>query len=670
MKYAFEEERCGYEKIDGHSKMNFNNDTLNFQSLIVAYRYLYYAKNNKFEIMITRDMLSERNLLRTLIMHGAQVKLYRKTSSLKFIVAHLFLLLYVAHAKYVLPKVTFCPALEKVKGNRKPLYILDGYYINNFQWDYSCDNVHATYSTEGLPFEYSIKESNSEIDWITDNQLINANAETFKYCICEDKIYKSFFRPKAYIYSAEPFDGGVIISIFLQGYEHTKEKFVIESSSEYEVLANDDWQYYSKRAAYFKDNFIKLKMYSVDASVKFKYVGQETQILFTRNITANTIIADLYFQNHAESFSFSSEIEQFKNDFYQQIELKQKECQKEIYLFHDRQDVADDNAEALYKYYMENTDKQIYFAVAKGTPSWHRLEQLGFNLVDFGSKKHKEIYLLASKLITSHAARRIYDPFFPNREYVNLEKFKFVFLQHGIIMGSHHGFLDKVNNKIDLLVTSTDEESELVKSFSGFTNVPAVGLARYDNYKNTDEKTGKFITYAPSWNVNYKMDLENSVYVREIEHVLNSEKIHKLLLDAKIDLYLIFHPEFIKENIKLNNPFNYKILKSDEILYSEVLSETIGLITDYSSLFFDVLYQNKFVVHHQPYELHHENDELSGYQDAIFESFNIEELEAIFTSLASKGFKNDDEKNKVIRKFFKYYDNKQCQRTYLEIEKL
>lgn len=52
----------------------------------------------------------------------------------------------------------------------------------------------------------------------------------------------------------------------------------------------------------------------------------------------------------------------------------------------DRDNQADDNAEHLYRYISENHPEQdIYFALKKTSSDWKRLEQDGFNLLEFGS---------------------------------------------------------------------------------------------------------------------------------------------------------------------------------------------------------------------------------------------------------------------------------------------
>lgn len=58
----------------------------------------------------------------------------------------------------------------------------------------------------------------------------------------------------------------------------------------------------------------------------------------------------------------------------------------------DRDYEADDNAEHLYRYIMQNhPEREIVFALRKESLDWERLEKEGFNLVEFGSFEFERI---------------------------------------------------------------------------------------------------------------------------------------------------------------------------------------------------------------------------------------------------------------------------------------
>ncbi|WP_440588459.1 hypothetical protein, partial [Campylobacter jejuni] len=63
-----------------------------------------------------------------------------------------------------------------------------------------------------------------------------------------------------------------------------------------------------------------------------------------------------------------------------------------IWLLMDRDYEADDNAEHLYRYIMQNHPKQkIVFALRRDSKDWDRLKIEGFNLIEFESSEFKRI---------------------------------------------------------------------------------------------------------------------------------------------------------------------------------------------------------------------------------------------------------------------------------------
>lgn len=667
MNYAVNTKSEGYISISFKDRIKFKDDKLLFKNINEAYKYLYYSNENTFEIQVDKYTLKDKKLLRILARHNANIKFINKSISLAdFVKVNLD----YQKMKLTLSKVEFKPTLMEISNGDTIVYVLDGYVVNLDEWDYYGSTVNGILDYSRLPFEVNIKKIPDKYRSVNQEYKWGARKETYTYSIFDKHIKKNRFLPKVYIYNIKKVGNKTELSIFFQGYEHYEHTFKTDTTSKYLFKENDDWKYYSKVSSYFKSNFKTMILDSQEFELRFSYEEKPVRFFFSRHLQSSTIINDLYVENYRNYIKVSSDIEPYKSDEYIKFEQGIKANNEEFYLFSDRQNSADDNAEALYRYYQQHSEKKIYFAVEKDSNSWTRLEAENFNLVDFGSQEHKMKYLQASKIISSHAARRIYDPFFPSKEFINLEKWKFVFLQHGIVMGKHHGFLDCVNNKLDLIITSTNDEKKIIEEFSGLKNIVTTGLARYDNYKQNVTSSEGYIVYAPSWNVLYKDNLQDSLYAKEIKKVINSETITKILKLNDLKLYIVMHPEFINLDIGIANTENIEILGHDEFQYSKILNNAIGLITDYSSLLFDILYQRKFVIEHQPYELHHENRELTGYQSALYKSYNIKQLEKILTTLNENSFKLDNTKLKVLNSFFEYDDELNCQRNYEAIENI
>ncbi|EGK7501937.1 glycosyltransferase family 2 protein, partial [Campylobacter lari] len=101
----------------------------------------------------------------------------------------------------------------------------------------------------------------------------------------------------------------------------------------------------------------------------------------------------------------------FNGKHHQSIKIQdiRKEFQKRlpksnIWLLMDRDYEADDNAEHLYRYIMQNhPEQEIIFALRKESSDWKRLEKEGFSLIEFGSYEFERIVKKASKVISSHS---------------------------------------------------------------------------------------------------------------------------------------------------------------------------------------------------------------------------------------------------------------------------
>lgn len=100
------------------------------------------------------------------------------------------------------------------------------------------------------------------------------------------------------------------------------------------------------------------------------------------------------------------------------------------WLLMDRVTQADDNAEHLYRYLKNNYPEQrCHFALSRSSTDWMRLQNEGFNLVEFETDEFERQLRKASKIISSHLDKPINNYFGDEYEYSK----KFVFLQHGVI---------------------------------------------------------------------------------------------------------------------------------------------------------------------------------------------------------------------------------------------
>lgn len=237
------------------------------------------------------------------------------------------------------------------------------------------------------------------------------------------------------------------------------------------------------------------------------------------------------------------------------------------------------------------------------------VEQQPF-LVQFGSEKHKLLYLSSSMIITAFIEDNNYNPF--NRReferYADLcRQHSLVYLQHGVL----HAHLpwkysrDRIN--VDYEVVSTEFEAQnLVQNYC-FTEESLIrsGMPRYD-YIDIDQESKRRILFAPSWR-KYLISSQNGSWVGnpekfrtskfylETEKFLNSPKLQAVLQQYDYDLDFKLHPIFnIYESLfPITNPRVHKGKTLED-------AEYCAYISDFSSYTFDFAYLNRPILYFFP----------------------------------------------------------------------
>ena len=83
-----------------------------------------------------------------------------------------------------------------------------------------------------------------------------------------------------------------------------------------------------------------------------------------------------------------------------QLYLKNPERGRRIWIFMDRPDKADDNAEHLFRYSVRQEDGiEKYFVVSKKSSDFDRMKQYG-NVVEYGSQEHKLLMMQVNQKVS------------------------------------------------------------------------------------------------------------------------------------------------------------------------------------------------------------------------------------------------------------------------------
>ncbi|WP_410689503.1 CDP-glycerol:glycerophosphate glycerophosphotransferase [Campylobacter lari] len=288
-------------------------------------------------------------------------------------------------------------------------------------------------------------------------------------------------------------------------------------------------------------------------------------------------------------------------------ELQKRLPKSDIWLFADRDYEADDNAEHLYRYIMKNhPEQEIVFALRKESSDWERLEKEGFNLIEFGSFEFERIIEESSKVISSHADEYL-------MRYITSRQ-QFIFLQHGVTQNDVSKWLN--NRKINLFFVSMQMEFDsIVKNYTrykfGQKEVVLTGFARHDKLLQNKNINTKQILIMPTWRQylsgliignsgvrELKENFKESEYFQKWNSLLNSNNLKKLCELYSYTIVFNPHPNIMPYLKEFNLPSYIKIANQNESLQVLFCNSSL-MITDYSSVAFEMAYLEKSVIYYQ-----------------------------------------------------------------------
>ncbi len=366
---------------------------------------------------------------------------------------------------------------------------------------------------------------------------------------------------------------------------------------------------------------------------------------------------------------------------------------KDVWLISDREEVGGDNGEALFNYICSNKKKKnVYFCLNKNSKDLERLKSVG-KVVYFGTLKFYLLYLNCEFMISSHADSFVTSPFGWKQIYFsNINERKFIFLQHGVTIGDLSGWLKKSNKNISLLTSCC------IKEYDSFLNgnymydenvVKLTGFARFDKLKEDNVKLQNLILLAPTWRHNlvgeclpgtqfreYNENFKYSEYFKFYSSLINNKKLLKSLKENNYKILFCLHPSFKSQidDFKSNDLIEIKTL----VDYSYLFKSAKLLITDYSSVAFDFAYLKKPVIYSQfdkdKFEVSHTytsgcifNFENDGFGDILY---GVNDVVNRTIELIKNDCKMPLKYKNRVTSYFKYTDNKNCERIYNEIIKL
>lgn len=307
---------------------------------------------------------------------------------------------------------------------------------------------------------------------------------------------------------------------------------------------------------------------------------------------------------------------------FRQYAIDHLHDQRELWLFTDRATSAEDSGEELFQYFLSHPVPNVEgaFAIRDDVPDYKRISRIG-NVIPICSDEYLYAMMRTTKLISSSADESVIYPFRKKFVYIkDLLRYDFVFLQHGVIKDDISGWLNRGNKNIKLFVTSAQRERQsILDGPYGYTEKEVIltGLPRFDKIKRKDlTATERSIYIMPTWRQwlapkrndfaesadkieTKRGGFQSSAYFLFYNGLLNNERLHKLLEENNLHLYFALHPRMGAEMDSFYSDSRVHLLKPESFNYGEVFKKMRMLITDYSSIAFNIALLRKPIVYAQ-----------------------------------------------------------------------
>ena len=358
---------------------------------------------------------------------------------------------------------------------------------------------------------------------------------------------------------------------------------------------------------------------------------------------------------------------------------------KNIYLIFEKYcTMAQDNGYFFFKYCMDanveaDFDGEILYVIDPKAADWEKVVPYKKHVIKYLSLKHM-IYIQACRLMISTDTKGhayVWRSMGSDIKALTYKK-KLVFLQHGVTAFKRGHFERGTNVGCESFITTSQFEHDIIHNYLKYPEkeVPITGFARWDVLHDKSEGHRE-ILMMPTWRT-WLDDAENEVfaesdYCKNYMALLNDPRLDDILKRYDVTLNFYLHPKFrkfitefsvVSENIRLI-PFGEEPL-------NELMMTCNLLITDFSSVAWDVYYMNKPVLFYH-FDLDDAYKTLGFYMDMRNDIFGerAEEPEGLMQLIIEyieNGFVMKEKYSKDREKYFAYVDDNNSERIWKAIQ--
>ena len=359
---------------------------------------------------------------------------------------------------------------------------------------------------------------------------------------------------------------------------------------------------------------------------------------------------------------------------------------KNAWLLCENKEEAGDNAYHFFRYIREERQEQdCYYAISSRSKDYSKVSKIG-KTIEYGSIKHWLLYFTCRYNISSQKGGKPNAALCSFFELNGLFRPHNVFLQHGVTKDKND-WLMADRCRFDYFVTATQSEYEFVKKAFGYPEsiIHYTGFPRFDNLHDNRIVENQIIIM-PTWrkwlrlkserNVTLKTDQEETDFIRCWKKLLDSEEMEKLI--DQYQLKIIFFPH--REMQHHIDPFELRnkkitIASLKEFDIQELLKSSQIMITDYSSVYFDMFYMRKPVIFYQFDEeifrkYHYEEGWFDYHNNPFGKSYSdYREVLSALEQCIRSGYTVSETFLEAHKREFALYDHSNSKRIYDDLRK-
>ncbi len=364
--------------------------------------------------------------------------------------------------------------------------------------------------------------------------------------------------------------------------------------------------------------------------------------------------------------------------------LRKKLRKKDIHIIYEKFcRTAQDNGVRYFEYCRkslpESERNKYYYVIDKKSEDYQYVSSYGRAVIPFMSIRHMVYAMAANIYIATDSVQHLYA--WRTKQslvFSRIEKKDVFFLQHGVTAMKRvdHIFGSQGMRPMKYFAATSDLEKDIIVQNFGYKeeNVPITGFTRWDALEDKSSGQNRILLIMPTWRVwledSGDEEFRNSDYYRHYQGLISSSRFTEMLEENDLTAIFYLHPKFAGylSDFTADSSDRIRLVPFGAEPLNEIMMRSSMMITDYSSVCWDMLYMDKPVIYYH-FDLDRYLEEHGAYIDlrkdlpGVCAADTDELLEAV-GGVISDGYRIQPAYAGKLDRFYAYRDKQNCRRTY------